>query len=146
MKKNNFIIIIAVVFCFFIIGCTKTTNSVSSNVSIKYGDNEVENISIGLTITEFNVVGSAVNGNINYKIFLQNNSNEEIESTGILEELDVNDSIISSKSFNILSGDNVIYEGSIISGEVAYGKKFRLTIYDDNFIDNANNYMIKIVK
>ena len=139
-------ILFIILLCIIVTGCTNNTSKESSStVSLKYNGNEVDEIVINSSNTTFNVVGSAVGENLTYKIVFISTLGA-VNNKVVLEEIDSTENVISSKEININAVENVIYEGNIISGEVAYGKIFKLVFNSFDIMDTANSYKIKIMK
>lgn len=139
MKK----ILSLLVICLIICGCTNTSKTTSSSISLKYNGSTVEEIEISSSTTDFSVVGSSIGESLDYKIVINSKISDNLSSKVKLHELDSNDNIVSTNDYLLNQENEIIYEGTIISGEVAYGKRFRLSFPT---FDTTNVFKIIIVK
>ena len=163
MRKNKFyylgfslftiIILVVVVFCIKMV--FKNNDAVlntcdSSYVKLKFGHNEVEEITINSedilsgNYFDFVVFGSAICSDITYDIYMLSDFAFKIELYDITGN--INQSNLSYIR-QIDNGNYLVYTGSIKAGEVLYGKKYRLRFIDLdlNDLDNTKTVKIKIL-
>ena len=141
------IITILLLFCVYIVfkGNNKTYDN-SVTAYLKYNNLQVEEIDINkinskVTNYDFSVIGFSVNKNISYDIILTSNI-DDISVT--LVELNQDNQELDITNKNKISSDTVLFSDNIKSGEVAYGKNFRLKIVANKKISHDADIKIKL--
>lgn len=127
----SFLLVMVGMGIYFVLnGLVANKEGFKSVVKLHYLDEEVKEIRITKEEINFSITASVIGDYLDYNLNISNSNNTSL-SCELYEVID--DSPIKIKSINSDLDNIKIYSDSIESGEIGYGKKFKLVI-------KANSY------